>query len=609
MPGITGTIMFGPASAELPRIEPMVQRMRHEPYYETGCLVERGLNVASGWVCHKDSFSDCMPVWNETRDICLIFWGESFVDTTEIHKLSAAGHICGDYSSAACLVHLYEEHGPEFIPLLNGCFHGLIIDLREKKVLLFNDRYGLARIYYHQSSEAFYFGAEAKAFLPVLPKLRKLDFRSLGEFLSCGCVLQGRTLFEGVSLLPPASVWTFRPGQPIQKDYYFSRNDWERLPQLTPEDYYQRLKETFTRILPRYFNGKQPVALSVTGGLDSRMIIAGAPRVPGTLPCYTFGGMYRECEDVKIGRNVAALCGQPHHIIHVDQRFFPDFLQAAQRSVYITDGAMDVTGSVGLFANQRAREFGLVRMTGNYGSEILRLNVAFKPTLPDLSMLSPELAMSTREAVTTYAEERKGNTLSFIAFKQVPWHHCSRFAEENSQLTIRSPYLDNELVRLAYQAPPGLFLHKQLALRYCEELNPALRGAPTDRGVLKRPAIVPEKVYKLWKERGPKLEYYSDYGMPHWAAKVDRALGPLHLGHTFLGQQKFYHFRTWYRNELAPAVRDVLLDPRTLQRPYLDRRRVAQMVNDHTRGTGNYTSEIHQLLTTEMIERHLIAQQ
>src|SRR5688572_8510025 len=307
MPGITGTIKFGPPGAELPCIEPMVQRMCHEPFYESGYLVERRMNTAAGWVCHKDSFSDCMPLWNEQKDICLIFWGECSVDAPEIQNLIRSGHVCENDSSAAFLVHLYEEHGPKFFALLNGCFHGLIVDLREKKVVLFNDRYGLARLYYHQAVDAFYFGAEAKAFLPIVPSSRKLNLRSLGEFLSCGCVLQNRTLFEGVSLMPPASVWTFRPGQTVQKDFYFQKDEWEHLPQLTPEDYYQRLKESFTRILPRYFNGKLPVALSITGGLDSRMIIAAAPRTPGALPCYTFGGMYKECEDVKIGRHVAAL--------------------------------------------------------------------------------------------------------------------------------------------------------------------------------------------------------------------------------------------------------------------------------------------------------------
>ena len=74
----------------------------------------------------------------------------------------------------------------------------------------------------------------------------------------------------------------------------------------------------------------------------------------------------------------------------------------------------------------------------------------------------------------------------------------------------------------------------------------------------------------------------------------------------FLGIQKFYHFRTWYRDELAPAVKEVLLDPRTLGRPYLNGKRVEQAVLAHTSGRANYTREIHKLLTAELIQRQLI---
>jgi len=57
---------------------------------------------------------------------------------------------------------------------------------------LFNDRYGLHRLYYHEAKEAFYFAAEAKAILAVRPELRSPDWQGLGEFVACGCVLEDR---------------------------------------------------------------------------------------------------------------------------------------------------------------------------------------------------------------------------------------------------------------------------------------------------------------------------------------------------------------------------------------------------------------------------------
>src|SRR6185295_1893031 len=107
-------------------------------------------------------------------------------------------------------------------------------------------------------------------------------------------------------------------------------------------------------------------------------------------PCYTFGGTYRNCTDVTLARRVARQCGQLHQVIPVDGRFFDQFPALAEKSVYVSDGAMDVTGSVEIFANRLAREIAPVRMTGNYGSEILRSNVAFKAQPLHPTLFCPE---------------------------------------------------------------------------------------------------------------------------------------------------------------------------------------------------------------------------
>ena len=41
--------------------------------------------------------------------------------------------------------------------------------------------------------------------------------------------------------------------------------------------------------------------MSLTGGLDTRMIMAWQKSPPRSLPCYSFGGMFRDCQDVACG--------------------------------------------------------------------------------------------------------------------------------------------------------------------------------------------------------------------------------------------------------------------------------------------------------------------
>jgi asparagine synthase (glutamine-hydrolysing) len=338
------------------------------------------------------------------------------------------------------------------------------------------------------------------------------------------------------------------------------------------------------------------------------MIIACTSALPKDFPCYTFGGRDRECADVKLAKQIAQVCGRSHQVIPVNGDFFAEFPALAERTVTCTDGGMDVTGAVEMFVNRVAREIAPVRMTGNYGSEILRGNVAFKPMPLNAAMFDSSFAMRVSGAADTYARERQSGLLSFIAFKQVPWHHHARLAVEQSQLIPRSPYLDNELVRLAYQAPADLSVNKALAHRFIGEHNPALKVIPTDRGVLGTQQAKSGRLAVMCQEFMPRAEYAMDYGMPQWLAKIDRLMAPLRWERFFLGRQKFYHFRTWYRDELSGYVKAMLLDSRTLARPYLNRREVERIVRAHTGGYGNHTLEIHKLLTSELIQRQLVEQ-
>src|SRR5262249_10586507 len=157
--------------------------------------------------------------------------------------------------------------------------------------------------------------------LAVLPELRELDPRGLGEWFNCGCVLGNRSLFRGVSLLPPASAWIFSADGALKKKSYFSPAAWENQPVLSPAEFSERLRQTFPRVLNRSTDGSRPLAMSLTGGLDGRMIMAWARPSRGELPCYTFNGSYRDCADARIARKVAAACGQPHQTISVGDEF------------------------------------------------------------------------------------------------------------------------------------------------------------------------------------------------------------------------------------------------------------------------------------------------
>jgi asparagine synthase (glutamine-hydrolysing) len=601
MPGIVGLITKIPRERAEPELLGMVAALRHESFYETGTWVDEASGVYVGWAARKGSFSDGMPVQNERGNLSLVFSGEEFPEPETISRLKREGHSLRS-PGASYLVHLAEENST-FPAALNGRFHGLLTDRTQAAATLFNDRYGMHRVYYHESKDAFYFAAEAKAILAVRPELRKADPQGLGELITCGCVLENRSIFDGLQVLPPGSAWVFRNGSVARKASYFEPREWEEQEQLDPETYYQQLREVFGQILPRYFAGPEKIGISLTGGLDSRMIMAWHKSPPGSLPCYSFGGSYRDCQDVVIARKVAKACGQSHEVIPVAGEYLCAFPHYAERTVYLTDGCVETSHSPDLFVNERARQIAPARMTGNYGGEVLRRVRAFKPGLPPAGLFRTDLEPYFKQARATYDELIRTHPLSFAVFRQAPWHHYGLLSLEQTQLALRSPFLDNRLVKKVFQAPDSACRDNEVSLRLIEDGNPALKKIRTDRGLAGNHNALVSAWNHAFFEFTYKAEYAYDYGMPQWVAGVDHALSPLHLERLFLGRQKFYHFRVWYRDRLSAYVREILLDRRTLSRPYLNSKKVEEVVEGHLQRGRNYTTEIHKLLTLELMHR------
>jgi asparagine synthase (glutamine-hydrolysing) len=265
MPGITGIITNNLQQENKKNLHLMINSMMHESFYDSGSYINESIGVYLGWVCHKDSFADCMPIWNERKDKCLFFHGENFADREIINNLAKNGHKFNS-DDASYLIHLFEEKGDSFFLDLNGFFHGVLIDISRNEVSVFNDRYGMQRVYYYEKGSTLFFSAEAKSLLKLSPESREIVPASLGQLLSMGCILENNTLFKNIYVLPGASLWKFRNGNCERKQHYFIRNDWENQPALEKEAFYNQLKETFIKILPRYLNDCRPVGMSLTGG-------------------------------------------------------------------------------------------------------------------------------------------------------------------------------------------------------------------------------------------------------------------------------------------------------------------------------------------------------
>jgi asparagine synthase (glutamine-hydrolysing) len=560
------------------------------------------MGVYAGWISLEKSFAAGQVFFNERKDIALLFSGECFVDPETRAELNRKGHELGE-AAGNWLVHLYEEQGDRFFEKLNGLFSGLLIDKRRNRVFLFNDRYGLERIYFCETKDATYFASEAKALLRILPELRAFDEEGITQFLTYGCTLEWRTLFRGVQLLPGGSIWSFEGGN-CHKRKYFSPETWESQPSLTAESFESKFQETLKQILPRYFECESRIGISLTGGLDTRMIMACRRKATEQPVCYTFSGENGQTLDDRVAARVGKACGLDHHLLRLGTDFFSDFTSHVDRTVYATDGCFGVLGAHEIYLNRQARQLALVRLTGNYGSEVLRKVSTFKPLGLSPNLFNPEFRHSVPFSTPSVASGNE-HPVTSAAFREVPWNLFGSLAAGRSQVTFRTPYLDNKIVALAYQVPGTLRASPLPAVNLVKDNAPYLYRIPTDKGEMGKTCALAGGLRRVFSKVTFKLDYLNNEGVPHWLSPLDPLFQGLASSLKIVGLHKYLHYRSWFRRELAGYVKDVLTDTRTQQTPFWNPDFLEKMAKDHIRGRKNYVREINAVLTLEAVERLL----
>jgi asparagine synthase (glutamine-hydrolysing) len=598
MPGIVGIIRPEPYEGIQRDLGLMAETMRHETYYVGNQYVNRGMGLYMGWLSHPCSLGESMPLISADKQVILIMVGESYSDNGRPISPEATGV---GRANAHRLLHLYEESEDEFLASLNGWFCGVIINLGTRKITLFNDRYGMNRIYFYEGEDEFIFASEAKSLLRVRPTLRAIEPGALAEFLRFNCVMGNKSLFKGVSLLPPGSSWVFAENAVPEKKSYFDFTAWEEQPVLKPDEFYEKFDETVSRVFPRYLVGSSRVALSLTSGLDTRVILAAAGDEKRELPCYTFGGLWGDTFDIRRARELAAICSQPHEVIRISEQFLHEFSSYAEKSVYISDGTHDAFGAHDVFFNQIARKIAPIRLTGKFGSEVVRTRRMIPSGDFPRHLVQNWLVPFLDEAPLFDQISQKIHPLTRVVSEEIPWYEFGRVAVEQSQVVLRTPYMDNELVKLMYRAPHVLRSSRGLQVGYLKRKTPELANLPTNMGRMTNDGQLMGKVtYGLFWALF-KAEYIYLFPTPHWLTRVDRKLEKLKLERIIVGRQKFEAYRIWIKTHLAESIRDTLLDPRAQCTDFFDKASVRRVVDRHTAGTHNYLNEINKMLTIELI--------
>lgn len=231
------------------------------------------------------------------------------------------------------LIDQYATHGVhDMARKIQGFFALLIVDLRSRCVHVVTDRCGSLHMFYRQLSDG-YAVCSSSAALALCGK-SELDPVAVHEFLATGIIYEDRSLWADVKKIAPASVLTIdRHGAHSTQYWNFSMVRAESLDlNEAAEKIYTGLVDTLNA-LP---TGSQPLVSDLTGGYDSRLLLAGLLNADQPFKT-TVSGSVNQPDVVVAGQIASQFQFQHQHVVSHSVPSTEEFNSALS----MTDGEYD----------------------------------------------------------------------------------------------------------------------------------------------------------------------------------------------------------------------------------------------------------------------------
>jgi asparagine synthase (glutamine-hydrolysing) len=397
--GICG-VAFASRNAEAEmRVRAMTAAMRHRGPDEDGFLIgdprAPGLALGMRRLSIIDIAGGQQPIWNETRDVAVIFNGELYNYRELRERLALCGHRFATQSDTEILVHAWEEWGEDALNELQGMFAFALVDLRGRYatvpiLFLARDPLGIKPLYYTQTPDGFAFASEVRALLASGAAPKQLSQDALTSYLLFGGVSEPVTLLEGVFSLPPghrmllhvperrrtprARPWWDPAQSPAARDTRKPRN----LPSAA-----RQLRTLLEGAVRRHLIADVPVGLFLSSGLDSGAIAALAAQSKAGIQSFTLTFPGTSFDEAELARTVANRCKTQHTEVPLTGDAILSRIDEAVAA--LDQPTMD--GINTYFVSWAAKEVGLkVALSGLGGDELFAGYQTFADT-PRLSRL------------------------------------------------------------------------------------------------------------------------------------------------------------------------------------------------------------------------------
>jgi len=518
-------------------------------------------------------------------------------------------------SDTEVVLQAFRTWGPGCLRRFNGMFAFIIWDVDRQRLFAARDRYGMKPLYYQWTGRQLLLGSEVKALLAVAGGVR-VDTSALAEYFAFQNVLTDRTLFDGIRLLPPATLLELHLPDPGS----FRLERWWDF-RLQPDDrgdmsgYVEELDRLFRRAVELQAEADVEVGAYLSGGIDSGAVTCMAARVRRQLKTFTGGFDLSSASGLELGFDerakagrLSAAYGTTHHEVvlragdmeavlpelvwHLEDlrvgQSYPNFYLArlAARHVKVV---LSGIGGDEIFAGYPWRYYSAVRSTSP-GHFVAQYYASWQRLLPPTyraTFLRPRDPWDRPERVAARAFHRvlarqpvdgladRDFVNRSLYFELSTFLHGLLLVEDKLSmahgLETRAPFLDNALVDFALTVPVR---HK---LRHVDRIG------RLDENDLQA------KMARLLNEDGDgKLvlrEALSRY---------------VPAGYAFGRKQGFSApDASWFKGPSIAYIRS-LLHPRTARLyDFIDPDATIRVLDEHTRGHTNHRLLIWSLLCFE----------
>ena len=540
MPGLVGLTIGSTASAQAQAaLQAMQAAIRHyntyavdTPYCDTALCATR---------CHTTTLQ---PAAQPHGDDGLFVWLEGeFYNRTEIDPDAS--------TDPQLLLTLYrQETFRKRLGEIDGLYTAVVYDAPAQQLHLISDRYGLRPLYWTVHQQNLAWASEAKALWALPGFSLRIDRRALDVFLGVGYLHDNLTWFEGIQRLPAACVltWDLRAGTSTTQRYWW----WDKIVpiyQPNEDELAAELGALFTAGVERRCQPPERVGLVLSGGLDSRAILAALPDT--SFPTLTFGRA--NSPDSRIAARAADLKGVEHHCFDIDAE---NWLAPRLDSVWWSDGMLDLMHMHSIEAVQHIKSLFTFSLNGAGGDGLAGGGHLFDAA--DLAHhLEYRLGVDTTAHPDLLADlesyfARLGSAHAFyVDHRMRSFGLFALMLGTFHGLEYRLPFMDNNFQQLLYAVPDhlkrGNHLYRKMLLHAFPQFY---RRIP-------------------WQSTGVPITW------PRWAGRARRALRR--------GNTSFVDYANWLRQEPAHSlIGKILHNPAALYPEYIPRQEVHRAWQEHS---------------------------